>query len=163
MSTRLMVRRRADALAVSLFGIFVLGISTPHVARADPSCSALLARKATQANGQWYNIELTMHRENLKLVSYSAGFLAAMADGSFSGHSNQLFSDRLTGQQPFNLNAVDNLDLHLSQTGLLRIHYSPWNFDTSWDLSCKGSMLTTYVPGFGIVTLTFRDLFAPIR
>jgi hypothetical protein len=142
----------------------VVGVGTAAPsARFDPSCTALLAARNKQAGrGQAYNIELTMHRESAKLVTYSSGFLSPNADGSFAGASNQLFSDRFAGGQPFSMNAADQLNLNLSPTGLLRIHYSPWNFDTSWDLSCRGSMLTAYLPGFGIVTLTFRDLFFPI-
>lgn len=149
---------------VTLVRLLMIGLlSAPSIAAADSSCGSLIAEKAKQANGQWYKVEITMHRENVKFVSYSVGALAPNSDGSFAGHSNQIFSDRMSGQQPFNINAADNLDLKLSKTGLLQIHYKPWNFDTSWDLSCKGSVLTTYVPGFGIVTLTFRDQFIPIQ
>jgi hypothetical protein len=136
-----------------------------QAAWADGTCTQFLAGKAAQAKAksQWWNIEISMHRENATFVTYSAGWLSPNSDGSFTGHSNQLFSDRNAGQQPFNINAADQLDLRLSPTALLRIHYHPWNFDTSWDMSCKGSMLTTYVPNYGIVTLTFRDLISPVH
>ena len=152
-----------ETLVSLMIGLSV-GAAAPAAEGRDGSCTGLLATKAQQApKGQWYSVELTMHREGVKLVSYSTGFLAPNPDGSFTGRANQLFSDRTVGEQVFNAGAADQLDLQLSRTGLLRIHYSPWNFDTSWDLSCKGSMLTTYLPGFGIVTLTFRDLFTPIQ
>ena len=150
-------------LASVVISTVLLVAIAPGLVWADASCTTLLASKSAQAKGQWYDIELTIHRENVKFVTYSSGFLEPQADGSFLGGSNQLFSDRSTGQQPFNINAADRLHLRLSPTALLRIHYTPWNFDTSWDLSCKGSMLTTYVPAFGIVTLTFRNLISPLR
>jgi hypothetical protein len=135
-----------------------------QAAWADGTCMQFLAGKAAQAKAKnpWWSIEISMHRENTTFVSYSAGRLVPNPDGSFRGNSNQLFSDRNAGQQPFNINAADQLDLRLSPTALLSIHYNPWNFNTSWDLSCKGSMLTTYVPNYGIVTLTFRDLISPL-
>ena len=88
-----------------------------------------------------------MHRENINDVTYSFGVLRPnpIGDGSFIGGANQLFSDRggTIGEQayvhlgrPFNINAADQLGLRLSPTGVLQIHYSPWNFDTTWDLSC---------------------------
>jgi hypothetical protein len=143
----------------------LLVLAGSPLAQADDSCAGYLASKVKQAQkaGQWFTVELTMHREDAKLVTYSIGSLSPNSDGSFSGRANQLFSDRKPAPQPFSSNAADQLDLRLSPTGQLQIHYNPWNFDTSWDLSCKGSMLTTYVPNFGIVTLTFRELFFPIR
>ncbi len=157
---------RKNNLVSLLFAIAatVLVSAGSPSAQADNSCANYLAGKAkqAQATGQWFTVELTMHREDAKLVTYSIGFLSPNSDGSFSGRANQLFSDRKPAPQPFSSNASDQLDLRLSPTGLLQIHYNPWNFDTSWDLSCKGSVLTTYVPNFGIVTLTFRELFTPI-
>src|SRR6266850_4112568 len=124
-------RKLTFALLAVIAAMLIVAV-TPRSARADASCTTFLATKAAQAKGQWYHIELTMHREDVKLVSYSYGFLAVNADGSFTGRSNQLFSDRLAAQQPFNIMAADNLDLKLSQTGVLGIPYSPWNFNTTW-------------------------------
>ncbi len=138
-------------------------LSFPGIAAADSSCVNPLAKKwASLAADESYGIEITMHRET-KYVSFSDGWLTAAPNGGFTGKSNQLFSDRLAGSQPFNINAADNLDLKLSSTGMLSIHYRPWNFDTSWDLSCKGSLLTAYVPTIGVITLTFRDKRPPLR
>ena len=158
-----------------VIGVALLLAVESKPAQADASCTALLASKWQQVNkfnpsqpgNARYTIELTMHRENVNFVTYSHGYLAPLSGGFFSGDANQLFSDRgVTPQsipvgQPFNINAADQLKLNLSPTGVLKIHYSPWNFDTAWDLSCKGSVLTTYLPNFGVVTLTFRNLFSP--
>lgn len=151
-------------LCLSILGATILLMAVPQIALADNTCNALIASNWNQANtnSQWYNVELTIHREDVKLVEYSSGWLAPNADGSFSGGSNQLFTDRLAGNQPFDINQADWLDLGLSPSGSLTINYHPWNFSTTWDLSCQGSMLSTYLPGFGRVTLTFRDLFYPI-
>jgi hypothetical protein len=148
------------------FGAAALGCTLlPIAAKADATCTGVLADKLAKAraSGQAYAVQLTMHRENVKLVSYSEGFLSPNADGSFGGGANQLFSDRLAAQQPFNVNAADYLDLRLSGSGVLAIHYVNWNFDTTWDLSCKGGVLTSYIANFGVVTLTFRDQFPLIR
>jgi hypothetical protein len=158
--------QRKSAISLLAIATFLFAVLATLSARADPTCTAFLAAKLTEAQtkGQWYNIELSMHREDTKFVSYSAGSLAPNAqDGSFTGHANQLFSDRLAGSQPFNISAADQLDLRLSASGVLSIHYEPWHFDTTWDMPCRGSMLTNYLPGFGVVTLTFHDLFTPIR
>jgi hypothetical protein len=159
-----MFEKIASNLLVGTTALLVTAAS--QAALADGSCTTLLASKAQEAkaNGRWYTTQLTMHRENTKFVSYSEGFLAPNADGSFSGRSNQLFSDRVaTSAQPFNIGQADQLDpVRLSSAGLLDIHYNPDNFNTSWDLSCKGSVFFTYIPNFGVVTLTFRDLFTPI-
>jgi len=147
-------------------GILLFASAASRSATSDGTCTALLASKLreAQAKNQFYNIELSIHREDTKFVSYSAGFLAPNApDGGFTGRANQLFSDRQAISQPFNTKAADQLDLRLSAIGVLRIHYQPWNFDTTWDLSCSGSMVTKYLPGVGVVTLTFRDLFTPIQ
>jgi hypothetical protein len=158
---------------VSLMLIGIVALLSGPFAWADGTCTTFLAAKAAEAKAknQFWQIELTMHRENVFLVSYSFGSLAPNPDGSFTGHSNQLFSDRgvsispqgfRTGQ-PFDIHAADQLNLSLSPTGLLHIHYSPWNFDTSWDMSCPGPLLTKYVRGHGVVTLTFGPLFTPIQ
>jgi hypothetical protein len=154
--------RRKSVIALGALGLALAAASS---ARADSTCTTFLAAKLreAQAKNQWYNIELSMHREDIKFVSYSAGFLSPNhGDRGFTGRANQLFSNRQAISQPFNINAADQLDLRLSATGVLSIHYNPWNFDTTWDLSCSGSVMTKHLPGFGVVTLTFRDLFSPI-
>ncbi len=150
--------KRVKICLLTLLAVSLSLGATPQAARADSSCTALLTNKKLQASpNQTYAIEMTMHREDVSFVSYSSGYLTPNSDGSFGGRSNQLFSDRTAGQQPFNINSADQLYLKLSPTGLLTIHYEPWNFDTTWDMSCKGSMLTTYIPNVGVVTLTFRN------
>src|SRR6266581_2613540 len=156
--------QRKSSFSLLAVSILLFAVATGPSARADGTCTAFLGAKVkdVQNTKQSYKIELFIHREDTKLVTYSAGFLGPNTqDGSFAGRANQLFSDRQAGPQPFNINAADQLDLQLSATGVLHIHYKPWNFDTTWDLSCSGSILTKYLPGFGVVTLTFRDLFAP--
>src|SRR5690242_16783320 len=100
-------RKSAASLLVVSILLFAVAVAPP--ARADGTCTAFLASKLkeAQAKNQFYEIELFMHREDAKLVTYSAGSLAPNQDGSFSGHANQLFSDRQAGTQPFNINAAD--------------------------------------------------------
>ncbi len=158
--------RKKSAVSLLAVCIVLFAVGVAPSARADGTCIAFLAAKLKEAQtkNQFYNIDLTIHREDTKFVTYSAGSLAPNAQGGgFTGRANQLFSDRRAISQPFNINAADQLDLRLSASGVLSIHYKPWNFDTTWDLSCSGSMLTKYVPGVGVVTLTFRDLFTPIQ
>ncbi len=157
--------KRVKSSLLALLTVMSSGLvitTTSQSARADSSCTALLANKVQQANNShYYVIEMTMHREDINFVTYSKGYLAPNLDGSFSGHSNQLFSDRRTQSgQPFDENQADQLDLSLSQTGILYIYYHPWNFSTTTDMSCKGSLLTTYIPNSGVITLTFRDMLA---
>lgn len=138
-----------------------LAIAEPS-ARADASCIAPLQQRTAQTGTYPYfgwTFEMTIHREDVELVTYSSGTLQPNGSGGFFGVSNQLFSDRhVSGNylQTFDYAQRDNLSLSLSPTGLLHIHYSPWNFDTDWDMSCSGPIVTRRVPGVGVVTLTFR-------
>jgi hypothetical protein len=153
-------RLRRLAVVASSF----LFLAAGQAAWADSSCAGFLAGKTSAVTPPWggYNIELTLHREDVKWVSYSKGTLSPNGDGSFSGSANQLFSDRFASSQPFDNSQADQLSLRLSPTGFLSAHSITWNFDTGWDLSCHGSTLTTYVPSFGVLTLTFRDVFYTI-
>jgi hypothetical protein len=148
---------------------FVLGLTIvvgvavagPGRARADASCSSLVTSMANQLNqhGGAYDFELTIHRTDVWLVTYSAGTLHGT--GSFdwpaTGTANQLFSDRRSGNQRFNASAADTLTPWISATGQLFIFYNTWNFSTTWDLSCSGSTFTANVPNVGIVSLTLRN------
>lgn len=157
--------RRLLQISWLCLAVAVLG-SRP--ALADDSCTAFLADKynQAQAQGQWWHIQMTMHREDVPLVTFSDGFLSPNTnDTGLSGRSNQLFSDRFAqgGTQPFDINSSDFLDLYMSSTALFRIHYHPWEFETTWDFSCKtGSVMVSYQPGFGLITVTFRELVTPI-
>lgn len=157
---------RKYLLQISLLGGVAMLCS--HSVWANDSCTAFLADKydQAQAQGQWWHIQMTIHREDVPLVTYSDGFLSPNTDDTgLSGRSNQLFSDRFPqgGTQPFDLNSSDFLDLYMSSTALFRIHYHPWEFETTWDFSCNtGSVMVSYQPGFGLITVTFRELFTPI-
>jgi len=149
-----------SAIAIAAWGL------TSLPARADSSCTPLVNNiyNALNTYGGSYTFEMTMHRTGVKLVTYSDG--AVRASGIpvwlLRGSSNQLFSDRTSGTQPFNINAADSLTVSFSASGRLRIFYSPWNFTTTWDMSCQGNVMTKNVPGHGVVTVTFRDHVAPI-
>ncbi len=152
----------------STFLALALGLALPAVSQADGSCLRLLAQLASEGSGGWYSLELTMHREDVGSVSYSgdtAGWLVPRPDGSFVGHSDRVFSDRIAGaRQRFDIAYGEDINLMLERSGRLHISYSnPLDADTIWDLSCKGTLLTAYVPSFGVVTLAFRQLYAPAR
>ena len=153
----------SSALALLALSSTVVALERP--ARADASCSALIAGKLDYLtrHGGSFAVEMTMHRENIAAVSYSSGSLwRDSRTGHLIGGSNQLFSDRRSGAQPFNVNAGDRLELDLSPDGLLHIYYATWRFETDWDMSCQGPVVTKYLPGFGVVTLTFRNWEWPI-
>ena len=78
-----MLQRRS---AVSLGWIAILlfaGAAAPS-ARADGTCTAFLVAKLkeAQAKNQIYKIELFIHREDAKLVTYSDGSLAPNQTGA---------------------------------------------------------------------------------
>ncbi len=133
-------------------------------AHADSSCTTLVTNMANQLNqnGGAYDIELTMHRTDVALVSYSKGTLHGTGSTAWpaTGTANQLFSDRKNGTQPFNISAADTITPWISSTGQLFIFYNTWNFSTTWDMTCSGSTFTQNVPGFGIVSLTLRNWHA---
>ena len=164
-----MTEHRIDPRRTSAQRLLAVAItSLPRLiaapAWADASCQQLLADKIAvlQSRGGWFSIDMTMHREGVALVTYSQGGLQLGADGSLQGGANQLFNDRYLGSQPFDVNAADGLTLQLDGSGVLTIDYSPWNFQTQWDMSCQGEFVTKYIPGHGIVTLAFRSWYPPI-
>lgn len=137
------------------------------VARADSTCTALISNIANTANtyNVEYIVEMTTHRFDVDWVSYSSGQIGPTHDVTWplSGQSNQLFSDRLSGSQPFDVNRADQLYFQISSSGVLYIYNVTWHFPISWDMSCTGNALTKIIPGFGVVTFTFRNWFYPIQ
>jgi len=128
-------------------------------AHADASCTSLVQSKVAyiQQYGGFYYMDMSMHREDVSWVSYSSGIISWDQVGSgLSGNSNQIFSDRRSGIQPFDINQRDELSFDLSSYGFLHIHSITWGFDTFWDMSCQGELVTKYFPGFGTITLAFR-------
>lgn len=138
------------------------GLFASQPARADSTCTALVTsiKSSLDQNGGSYAFEMTMHRTNTKLVTYSSGRVWPQSNPFWPlvGTSNQLFSDRAVGEtQPFNANAADQLTPYIGSTGQLYIHYNTWNFSTQWDMTCVGQTMTQIVPNHGVVTLTFRE------
>jgi len=154
--------RSIDLISSSLFGALlamslgmVLFTGTP--ARADASCAGLLQSKIAyiEQHGGWFFIDMSIHREDVRWVSYSAGTVSL--DGTaLTGQADQIFSDRPRGIQPFDIYQQDWLSLDLSSDGLLHIRSITWSFDTYWDMSCQGELVTKYFPGYGTITLAFR-------
>src|SRR5262245_12993017 len=132
--------------------------SNMQEARADATCTTTVANYANSVGIGWYDFELTIHRTDIWDVTYSRGTIEKYNNTYWPlwGSSNQLFSDRYAGNQPFNINAADHLTVYISTTGQLYIYYQPWNFSTSWDMSCSGTTFTKVIPGYGVVTLTLR-------
>jgi hypothetical protein len=130
-------------------------------ARADSSCASLVAAMANQlsAHGGAYDFELTMHRTDIGFVSYSKGTLHGTGGGAWiaTGTGGQLFSDRLSGTQPFTVSRTDTITPWISSTGQLYIYYDTYRFSTTWDMSCSGSTFTQNVPGVGLVSLSLRN------
>jgi hypothetical protein len=149
-----------------IIGTLALALAST-AAHADSTCTQLISNVNATLNSQggYYDFEMTMHRTDVGLVTYSSG--ALWKNGSnpawpLVGTSNQLFSDRRSGNQPFNFNAADQLTPYISPSGALYIYYNTWRFSTQWDMSCVGNTLTKIVPGFGVVSLTFRSWRPPI-
>jgi hypothetical protein len=140
---------------------------SPQSAHADATCNALIQSKIDNlnANGGFYVIELTMHREEERSwVFYGRGQLW-LSGAQLAGSSYQIFSDRQNywnGQwQPFDIHEADQITFTLNSNGLLSVHNVTWGFDESWDFSCPGNLLTTYLPHAAVVTLTFRSWESP--
>jgi hypothetical protein len=156
--TTLLRTKTTFAAAITFAAVVSMGS-----ARADATCPALInsvVNTLQSKGGGYYNVEMTMHRTDVALVTYSNGRVAL--DGTYAGwpllgYTNQLFSDRLNGSQRFNQNAADQLTIYISETGLLYIYYDTWHFVTDWDMSCTGNTLTKVIPGFGVVSFTFRN------
>jgi hypothetical protein len=150
------VRVICAAIAMTLTAAMV----TSRAAHANASCTVLVTNtvnKLTQSGGA-YRFEMTIHRTDIGLVTYSSGDLSKTGSPSWplSGSSNQLFSDRFSSNQPFNINAADSLTPWISSTGQLYIWYNNWGFSTQWDMGCTGNTFTAIVPNYGVVTLTLR-------
>ncbi len=163
---------RAEFKSTFLGALLAGLLALPAGAMADGSCAHLLAQKAELGRGGWYALEFTVHREDISSVSYggdTVGWLVPQADGGFVGHSDQIFSERMSEeQQPFDITYADDVNLVLDRMGHLQVFHlfqsgEQLAVDDAWDMTCKGEMLTTYVPNYGVVTLTFRDLHRPGR
>jgi hypothetical protein len=139
--------------------LLLAGVSQP--ALADDSCAPLIAWLTQQlpSSAYFYYVQYTMHREDVPLITHSDGIMSPDGSGGFGGGGDQLFSDRTAENgQPFDINQADHLDWALSPNGRLWIHYHPWEFETTWDMTCHtGRVLSTYVPGFGVFSLSFRE------
>lgn len=149
------------------FALAVVGVSaTSTTAHANSTCTTLVntITNTLAQSGGYYDFEMTMHRTDVALVTYSSGTLWRSGNSFWplTGNSNQLFSDRRAGNQPFNFNAADLLTPWISTSGLLYIYYNTWNFTTQWDMGCSGNTLTQIIPNFGVVTLSFRAWHPPI-
>jgi hypothetical protein len=163
--TRWSFLRRLSLRAVALL---FTGVLCSGSARANASCNTLIANtyKTLQSQSAFYWFDMTIHRFNVNWVSYSTGTLhpdSGNAAWPLRGSSNQLFSDRYYGTQPFNIGAPDQLSVRVSSSGRLYIYYSPWAYTTDWDMSCTGRSMTKVVPGFGSITLTLRTLERRVR
>jgi hypothetical protein len=153
---------------VGVLGALVLVLTfwgTAGEARADATCTPVVANHVSSIGAGWYDFELTIHRTDVELVSYTRGFF--MRNGTstswpLKGEGQMYFSDRFAGNQRFNVNAADALDVYISSTGQLHIWSRTWSFATSWDLGCSGNTFTKIIPGHGVVTLTLRGWNAPI-
>lgn len=140
-------------------------LAAPGEARADATCTPTVTNYVSYLNqhGGWFNFELSIHRIDAPLVTYSRGQISKWGNSYWPlrGTSSQLFSDRFSyagaTPQPFQVGAADQLTVYVSTSGELYIHYAPWNFTTQWDLSCSGNVFTKLVPGYGVVTLTLRN------
>jgi hypothetical protein len=136
--------------------------------RADPATPATARSPAgtTRSAGTIsHRFRRPDRRTDVTLVEYSSGTLWKWSNlyWPIIGTSNQLFSDRRTGDQPFNINAADTLTIYINPTGQLYIHDAPWNYNTSWDMGCiGGNTFTRIVPGLGVVTLTLRAFHPPV-
>jgi hypothetical protein len=147
-------------LWVGFVGALVLALGAwSGEAHANATCTSVVANYTSSVGNGWYDFELTIHRTDIWDVTYSRGTIQRNGTSTtwpLRGSSNQLFSDRYAGNQPFNINAADQLTVWISSTGQLYIYYAPWNFSTSWDMGCSGNTFTAIVPGYGVVTLTLR-------
>ncbi|TMQ05386.1 MAG: hypothetical protein E6J91_40730 [Deltaproteobacteria bacterium] len=126
-----------------------------HLYHADQQC-----RNQLIAHGGAYNFDLTFHRTDIDLVEYSRGAMSLYSTGYWAvtgGATYQVFRDRYSGNQPFNINAADTITPYISTDGQLYIWYNTWSFSTQWDMSCTGNTLTKIIPNLGVVTLTFRN------
>lgn len=159
------VSLRQYALRVAL--VILMGGLTSMSAWANSTCTTLVnsIHDTLNRDGGDYTFEMTMHRTGVALVTYSSGYVYKSGNSYWplTGWSNQLFSDRYTGNQRFNANAADTLTPWFSVNGDLYIYYNTWHFSTQWDMSCQGNVMTQYIPGHGVVTVTFRDHQPPIQ
>ena len=151
---------KLSTICAALAFALAAGVVHTETAHADASCTALVTSMTNtlKQSGGYYMFDMTMHRTDVAFVSYSSGSVGLLNNTSWPlyGTSNQLFSDRYNGSQPFNINAADQLQVWIGSTGSLYIYYKPWNFATNWDMSCSSTTITRNLPGVGVVTLTFH-------
>jgi hypothetical protein len=144
--------------AVLAGALGVLG--APRLASADATCSSLIPAKFSYltAHAGYYDVEVTVTRDSLHYVTYSKGYVEL--NGSYLyGTANLEFSDRYNGTQNFNINATEQTQLWIDQTGHV------WFYDNNYgywivsgtDMQCDGTLIHKYVSGVGVVTVAIRD------
>ncbi len=157
-----MPSRTSRAAAITLSLIF----AGSGIARADASCISLLNGKITYLNQHhgYFTMEMTVDKDSLSYDTYSSGWLELSGTSWLYGTSNLLFSDRFSGNQPFNVNASESLQIWIDSTGRLYLYNNNYSYYVVYgaDMSCNGGLLSKYVPGLGQVTLVFRSWFPPI-
>jgi hypothetical protein len=143
-----------------------LGLAmTAGSAHADASCTSLIASKTNtlQQSHGWYNFEITVTKDPLADVTYSFGTLA-LSGSYLYGTADLAFSDRFNGNQGFNVNATEQIQLWVSPTGQVWIWNNNYHYYivSGVDMTCNGGLISKYVPGLGMVTVAIRGWNAPI-
>jgi hypothetical protein len=107
-------------------------------------------------------LEVTVTKDSLPYTTYSFGTLT-QSGAWFYGSCGMWFSDRYTGTQNFsggvNYSLTEHMDLWLSPAGELWIwneKYQYW-IVSGFDMSCMGGLVTSNVPGLGVLTVAIRQ------
>jgi hypothetical protein len=133
-------------------------------AHADATCTAPLAalRNAVSNPSNGWSVELTMHREDQPYVGYDNSKVHVGPNGHFVTFSDPAYW--LFSNHSFDYNAwKEDISLDISPDGHLTITSLTFGSKPTLDMTCHGNkLMTAYAPGFGVWTLTFRDLYIPI-
>lgn len=129
-------------LALSLLG--VAGVAQAAPPACVTNAMASLPVPTSCFNTKFRPITLTIHRKNNSWVAYSTGTIGKTSNGDLASSAlKQLFSDRVTGTQPFDVAKPDSQTLRFrASDGQLTLHNSTWNFDTVLTPSCSGNLIT---------------------
>ncbi len=145
----------------------IAAATSPSAARADATCTNLLNAKRSQLTqySGWYYLELVNTKDPLGDVTYSTGTIGLDGSWGFYGTANLEFSDRWNGSQNFNINAVEQVQIWISNSGQIWIYNNNYHYYivSGQDMSCTGGLMTAYVSGLGQVTFAFRNWNPPIQ
>lgn len=162
--------RSIRAALFAMLATVAVAVVAPRAAHADASCEAMMAEHFNwDANGpaqliRFQHIQYVYVKDSGAWTEFSQG--SVYWNGSASGADSlssltpltQLFSDRVTNNQPFAVGSPDQTTITgISKEGVVTMHNNTWNFDSTFNTTCVGNTMTARNGSDGTLLITLDD------